>query len=269
MRPTWRVGVGLARALLTHPLAWGIDPDGPDAAQVHRELITTKPLLRRVYEDWYASIRREIPTAATRVLEIGSGSGFLAESLPQAITSDVRAKVDVRLRLDASQLPFGDASLETIVILNVLHHVGHPRQALREVARTLVPGGRLVMIEPWVSPWSSLVYGRLHHERFDTGSPQWEFPSGQPMASANGALPWIIFQRDRARFEREFPTLRLDRIAPGWPLSYLLSGGVSLRSLVPSVAVRVVQRLECMLDPVRWSMFALIVLRRREAARGP
>jgi hypothetical protein len=33
----------------------------------------------------------------------------------------------------------------------------------------------------------------------------WSFPAVGPLSGANGALPWILFERDRARFEREFP----------------------------------------------------------------
>ena len=86
------------------------------------------------------------------------------------------------------------------------------------------------MVEPWVSRWSKLIYTHLHHEPFRTESPEWSFPSAGPLSGANGALPWIVFERDRPEFCRSFPQWHLQRIVPIMPLRYLLSGGVSLRS---------------------------------------
>jgi hypothetical protein len=44
------------------------------------------------------------------------------------------------------------------------------------------------------------------------------------------------------------------------PIAYLLSGGVSLRGLFPGWIYRPVRKLEALLRPDRWSMFALIEL---------
>ena len=39
----------------------------------------------------------------------------------------------------------------------------------------------------------------------------WSFPEGHYMLNSNQALTWIVFDRDRDRFEREFPMLKLER----------------------------------------------------------
>jgi hypothetical protein len=57
------------------------------------------------------------------------------------------------------------------------------------------------MIEPWVSTLSRPIYTRLHHEPFNPDAKDWSFPDTGPLSGANGALPWIIFQRDRHHFE--------------------------------------------------------------------
>ena len=122
------------------------------------------------------------------------------------------------------------------------------------------------MIEPWVTAWSRVVYGRLHHEPFLPEAATWGFPLAGPLSGANGALPWIVFQRDRSQFEQEFPQLRIVSIRPFMPLRYLLSGGVSLRNLVPEWTMGFWHRLENGLG--LWnkylSMFAQIVLIRIE-----
>jgi len=128
------------------------------------------------------------------------------------------------------------------------------------------------MLEPWVSAWSRLVYSRLHHEPFDPATQTWEFVSTGPLSGANGALPWVIFSRDIALFEREFPGLRVLRVEVCCPFRYLLSGGLSMRSLVPSFTFAFWRRVERALHGVmpRWGMFAFIVLEKsdRESVTG-
>ena len=120
------------------------------------------------------------------------------------------------------------------------------------------------MIEPWVTPWSRLVYQNLHHEPFLPDAAEWRFPRTGPMSSANGALPWIVFDRDRARFEHEFPEWRIASIELLMPFRYLVSGGVTMRSLAPGWTFGVWRSLERALNPWmnRLAMFARIVLQR-------
>ena len=121
------------------------------------------------------------------------------------------------------------------------------------------------MIEPWVTWWSSIIYRRLHHEPFDADSVRWEFPASGPLSGANIALPWIIFHRDRQRFEREYPLLTVRCIRPTLPFRYLLSGGVSCRSIAPLWTFGLARRIEECLNPWMrvWGMFAQIVVEKR------
>jgi hypothetical protein len=111
------------------------------------------------------------------------------------------------------------------------------------------------------------VYSRLHHEWFDPRADSWEFPEEGPLSSANSALPWILFQRDRNIFEKEFPEWHIERIEPIMPFRYVLSGGVSMRSFAPGWSFGMWRRLESILSP--WmnslAMFARIGLRRKES----
>jgi hypothetical protein len=77
-------------------------------------------------------------------------------------------------------------------------------------------------------------------------------------------MPWIIFARDRLKFEQDFPHWWIEQIKPIMPFLYLVSGGVSLRSLAPGWSFELWYQLENALE--RWNnhlaMFAQIVLRR-------
>jgi hypothetical protein len=126
------------------------------------------------------------------------------------------------------------------------------------------------MIEPWVTPWSRWVYTHFHHEPFDPRAVEWEVPRAGPLSGANGALPWILFERDRGRFERTFPEWHIREVVPCMPFRYLLSGGVSLRGLAPGWTFPFWRGVERLLSPWRktWAMFARIVLARRPGAAG-
>lgn len=258
--------MGRLRDWMRDPLASGLDVDHPHTTLARRDLLRSKPFLRRIYRDWYGRILSSLPAGEGRVLEIGSGGGFLRDHVPGLLSSEIVAWQGVSLVADAHALPFPAASLRAVVMTNVFHHLPHARGFLREAARAVRVGGAVVMVEPWVTAWSRIVYPRLHEEPFEPEAAEWEFPSRGPVSGANNALPWILFVRDRARFEREFPEWRIDRIAPLMPVSYLLSGGMSYRSLMPGFSYRFWRAAEAAASPIMGAvaMFALIVLRRRE-----
>lgn len=78
------------------------------------------------------------------------------------------------------------------------------------------------------------------------------------------ALPWIVFARDRSQFISEYPGLQLVSVQPMMPFRYLLSGGVSCRSLTPGWTFPLWRAIEGLMEPFSssWAMFAQIVLKR-------
>jgi SAM-dependent methyltransferase len=251
---------------LLHPATRGLDIDAPETTELRRRIIREKPILEAIYIDWYRRIAASLPTAEEPVLELGSGGGFLQEFIPGLITSDLIPLNGVDRVIDACSLPFADGSVRGITMVNVLHHMHAPREFWSEATRCVRPGGVVSMIEPWVTPWSSLIWRKLHHEPFEPKAESWEFPPSGPLSGANGANPWIMLVRDRERFEREFPEWEFRRVQPIMPIRYLLSGGVSMRSLVPAWSSVLWDRVEFLLTPVnRWlGLFAHVVLERRE-----
>jgi len=257
--------VSVLSRLLSHPLTRGLSIDDPRTTALRRRIVSEKPFLNKIYREWYASIATALPPAPGRVLELGSGPGFMKDFIPDLITSEIFSSPGVDLVLDGHHLPFANAALRAIVMVDVLHHLPRPRAFLTEAARCVQTDGAIVMIEPWASPWSGWVYRRFHHEPFDTKSPQWEFPAAGPLSGANMAMPWVIFQRDRKKFEREFPQWRIAEIRPMMPFRYLLSGGVSLRSLMPGFTFGFWRAIETLLNPWRnnLAMFTQIHLTRQ------
>ena len=222
------------RKLLAHPLARDLDLDSPEATSVHARLIREKAFLRRLYLHYYESYDAVLGRAPRGpVLEIGSGGGFYREMRPSVVSLDIRPGADVDIVGSALALPFRPESISAVLLLNVLHHLPDPAAFFRECERVLKPGGRVCLIEPYVSPLSRRLIRPLHHEPWDEAG-TWTLPAWGPMTGANMALPWIIFARDRLRYDAEFPNLPVDRLRLHTIGLYLVSGGVSMRALAPS-----------------------------------
>ena len=255
----------MLRSLLDHPLTRGLDIDDPRTTQLRREIIQEKGFLRRIYQEWYSAIAGALAQSIGPIVELGSGAGFVKDFVPHLITSEIFYCPEVDVVLSGLDLPFAAASLRGIVLVEVLHHLPLPRRFFIEASRCVQPGGIVAMIEPWVTSWSRLVYSRLHHEPFNPEAEEWEFPASGPLSGANGALPYIIFVRDRPQFEREFPMWEIKTIKPMMPFCYLVAGGISMRSLMPGWSFKCWCALEDMLRPVmnNLAMFAYIVLQKK------
>lgn len=107
------------------------------------------------------------------VLDAGCGTGHFMTTLRPRVPV---IGVDVSLAMAASGpargvvaasalgcLPFGEGSFDGVICINVLEHVADPAAALREISRTLVVGGRVVVSTP-AAEWSRLLdlAERLH-----------------------------------------------------------------------------------------------------------
>jgi len=218
----------------------------------HEAAWRKKGLLRRVYLGWYEEIRRRLSSVPGPTVELGSGIGRFKEVVPAAVLTDVENTRYADAVADAEQLPFADGSLANLVLVDVFHHLGRPARFLDEARRVLVTGGRVVLLEPYCSPLSSLVYKHLHEEDLDF-SPNAldddDLAAKSPW-SANIALPTLVFFRRIHDVEQRFPELvvreRRRLAVVVWPLS----GGYSRCALAPGFMYRPLELLERLLAPL-------------------
>jgi SAM-dependent methyltransferase len=256
----------LIKKVIREPLTLDFDLDDPRTTHLRSNILRHKKNLRQIYEEWYKRILGSLPPEAIYILEIGSGPGFLSEFIPNLISSDIFPIPKINVIIDGRYLPIQESTMDAVVMVNVLHHISEPRLLIHEVGRCVKAGGVMTMVEPWVTLWSKFVYRFLHHEQFEPQRLEWEFRQTGPLSDANGALPWIIFQRDRYVFDHEFPEWNLEKIAMERPFTYLLSGGFSIRNIVPVFLFQLCLKLEQLLSPLNkhLAMFAIITLRRTE-----
>ena len=124
----------------------------------------------RMRESLYSEAVRERAFEAAGVrkgkvaADIGAGSGFVTEGLirqgvkviavdqSEAMLAEMRRKfagvegIDYRLG-EAGRLPIEDEAVDYVFANMYLHHVESPPAAIKEMARTLRPGGRLVITD--------------------------------------------------------------------------------------------------------------------------
>jgi len=240
------------------------DLDDDETVSVHARIIKSKGFLRRLYSEYYDQMGVAGGYDERGVfVEVGSGGGFVKEILPNTVTSDVVPHDGVDEVFPAESMPFDDGSVNGIFILNCFHHFCEPASVLGEFERVLVDGGSVVMIEPANTWWGRLIHTHLHHESFDP-SGEWSLPTSGRFSGANGALPWIVFVRDRGEFSKLFQSLAIDWVTYHTPLSYLVSGGLTWRQLAPTWGYPLVRTIERLLSPFsKWlGMFMTIVIRK-------
>jgi SAM-dependent methyltransferase len=130
-------------------------------------------------------------------------------------------------------MPFQDKELRGIFMMNVLHHIHNSPKAFYEFSRCLKTGGKILIVDQYPGFPSRLILKYAHHEPFYPESPKWEFADQGPLSGANGALAWIIFFRDRKKFEVLYPDLKINKITIHSPLRYWLTGGLKKWNLLP------------------------------------
>lgn len=239
----------------------------------YRAAWQAKPALRYLYEDFYRRMANACRPGKT--LEIGGGSGNFKSFRPNVVSTDIQYSPWLDGVCDAHDLPFADGSFDNIVMVDVLHHLERPRRFLDAARRVLRADGRLVMVEPCVTPVSWALYKLFHAEPIDMEEDvlaQGEPSRGRDPYLGNQAIPTLLFGRRRADFERMFPELAVCVVERFSFFAYPLSGGFRPWSLLPSPAVRPLLSLESALAPVLGPLMGFrmlaVVERIGSSARG-
>lgn len=204
--------------------------------RAQRSMIKEKPLIKRCYDLWYQLLLQDVASVPARygdaaIVELGSGAGYIKDLEPRVTTSDVIAGV-ADMVIDGRNMPFEDHSVKGILLTHVFHHIPQIDAFLKEADRVLVPGGVISIIDCSHTPFARFFFSTFHPEPYDDSAAHWDFSQSDSMLDSNQALTWIVLQRDLDKFAKRYPmfTVEEKRLLP-W-FSYLMSGGVNLKSLV-------------------------------------
>lgn len=211
-----------------------------------------RPLVRRLYLDWFKLLGSRLASVPGASIELGSGIGRFHREFPSIMATDVERTPWAKDVVDAEALPYADGTVSNLVLIDVFHHLGRPARFLDEARRVLVPGGRVLILDPYCSPVSTLAYRRFHHEQTELQAPALdddEAIAAEPLAS-NQARTTLVFFRERSAFEARWPELDLVETRRFAFFLYPLSGGFSKRQLVPAFLQRPLRVLERVLTPL-------------------
>jgi SAM-dependent methyltransferase len=134
-----------------------------------------------------------------------------------------------------------------------------PPAFFREASRVLLPNGRIIFIEPAITPVSRVFLGLFHPEPIDLSinpcTKRETDPSRKPF-DANQAVPTLLFGRYRNDFLGQFPDLKIITLKYLDIVAYPLSGGFRPWCLVPGKILRYLFELEHYIIPVLGPLMA-------------
>ena len=140
----------------------GTTPPGAKAAPV--------PLARPEIHETVARILDPFPRG--NLLDVPAGEGALSARLAEAgfavqacdLYPEIFKLTDVQVRRGdlSGALPYPDSEFRYITCLEGLEHIENPYQAIREFARLLAPGGRLIISVPNILNIEERVKWLLH-----------------------------------------------------------------------------------------------------------
>src|SRR2546426_669557 len=213
----------------------------------HRKIWAARPELRSVYQEWFKHLLWCVE-GLHPIVEIGSGPGFFKDYFPHLISTDVVSSAYIDVVSDACSLPFRSGAVGALVMLDVLHHLPRPLEFMAEAERVLHPGGRLAMIEPWITAPSYFLYRYFHHEdcslKVDLRCPFGELD--KKAFDGNAAIPFKLLKQ----IEPGATSLRLIKVDPFLGLPYLATLGFRSTRPIPGALIGVAKVCERLLSPL-------------------
>lgn len=197
-----------------------------------RENIVSNLGLRSYFQLLYTDVSREIE-GFDKVLEVGAGAGVSEIFLRnKVLRTDLIPfeEFGVAGNYNMEGLTFDDESFDAVLAFDSIHHSAFPSHALKEILRVTRGGGKVVLVEPFVSPFSYLPYKLFHHEETS-----WRFKEitankkllelTNPASGDQGVSRFLIRELsvDHLKFfpHAYFSTKYLS------PISFFATGGVS------------------------------------------
>ena len=137
------------------------------------------------------------PNPGERVLDVGSGPGFLALEIGEVVGPSGQVfGIDISETLlnvakarsaqqpwvefrygDAARLPFPDNYFDIVISTQVLEYVTNVNAVLIEIYRVLRPGGRVVLVD---TDWDSIVWNTTNNQRMNRILSVWDEHTTDP-----------------------------------------------------------------------------------------
>lgn len=226
------------------------------------------PVTRRVIDDLLDAAGAG---HGVRLLDVATGPGYVAarasERGASVVAIDLSAQMlelarntspdIVFLQGDAERIPLGSASFDAVVANFCLLHVGRPEQALSEMARVLVPSGRMA-VTVWGTPDRARIFGLVPDALKAAGAaPSGEIPEGPDFFRFSLDAEFVRSLEAAGLDEATVKTIefahRIPSAAHLW--DGMLHGSVRTRALLAlqtaETRERIYDEFESLLEPLR------------------
>jgi predicted SAM-dependent methyltransferase len=157
-----------------------------------------------------------VSTSAVKARELDLGAGNVARA-PGALRADISRDVRPDVVLDASRgFPFRDATLARVSCYDLVEHLSDIPGFMREVHRSLAPGGRLFITTPHFSCANSYT-DPTHKHHFTLRS--FDYFTAEHALSYYSTARFRIVRRI-LRFHGGIVDAVIRRVAAAWPVFY-------------------------------------------------
>ena len=121
-----------------------------------------------------------------RIIDVGAGRCYIAKELKSKYSKDITCvdiddlnETDMKLAVyDGKKLPHRNNSFDTALLVYVLHHCENPVETLKDVARVVKKGGKIIIFEDfgfilfthaldWLSNKMHNVDAPLHFKKYN------------------------------------------------------------------------------------------------------
>lgn len=235
----------------------------------NRQIFRQKPLLKKIYNDYFEIIKKNLTiNPKGGILEIGS-SGFIKEIVPQCKTSNLE-KNDPLIDLEENvySLNIERNTISNLVLIDIFHHIEFPKLALKNMYEALLTGGRIIMIEPAMGLLPRIIYKIFHHEPngFDQNIKWNIMPSTTPKKDtyfAAQSIPWRAFIKNEIDLGGDFEVKKVKCVSD---FAFLCSGGFSHKSFYSLKLYKFMKIIDKILTKLSFRLFSarmIIVLEKK------
>jgi glycosyltransferase involved in cell wall biosynthesis len=200
------------------------------------------PSVQVYLKSLYGRVENEIKLDA-EYLEIGAGAGiskdFLKEYRIQRTDFMSSEHEEIRGGVDAHALPYKNDEFDGVLLFDALHHFEMPLSAMKECLRVTKPGGKIILIEPYVSLFSYPIYKFFHFEktswtyRFDRLDGAQSGPEQGDQGISKAILKSLKYSKTQKL--KGFSSWNYSLITP---FSFFLTGGATSPLKIPSSVIK-------------------------------
>jgi SAM-dependent methyltransferase len=207
------------------------------------------PAIHAFYSEVYGMISEQFDKFS-KILEIGSGPGASRLWMGDfnVVSTDLLSFDERHIigNVDAHNLPFSDGEFDGCFAFDAIHHMSNPYRVIDELIRVTKVTGKIVIVEPFVSPVSYLAYKLFHNEDVSIYlNPEKLVDVVSEFANSGNQTIMQALLKSRHLLEKfESDRIRLLLKYRFAPLSFYLTGGINNPKPFPRELMRSILKFE-------------------------